>query len=154
MERPNDSRTDINWQPPAKPQRYQQKQKRRKAKGGDWAERSRLLRQIVGHCVVCYSKDRLVAHHMVYARPQERRCPSCSHTWKDKKRQTRGSDLELPEDIVVICADCHDSLHRLGFSGRQGFYKFRAWRESRADFVAVQELADMESDLEPSWVFD
>jgi len=43
-----------------------------------------------GRCEACYSKEKLVGHHITYREPLE----SCT-----------------PEDIMCLCAPCHDGLH-------------------------------------------
>jgi len=74
-----------------------------------WAERSRQCRALTDHCVCCLRGGddvRLVAHHLRY--------PTGG----------RGNG-EHPEDVVVICADCHDEIHRRKLGGPKGFLRFR-----------------------------
>lgn len=70
-----------------------------------WAGRSRELRSLIDHCVVCFSEESLVVHHLRYRGP-------------------RGT-AELPEDLVVICAECHNEIHRHKLDGPANFRKFR-----------------------------
>lgn len=70
-----------------------------------WPHLSRTLRSITDHCVVCLSGDRLVVHHLRY-------------------RGRRGAH-ERPEDLVVLCVECHDALHEHGYTDLAGFNAFR-----------------------------
>lgn len=54
--------------------------------------RSRALESAHNKCQLCYSCDRLEVHHRTYKR--------------------RGS--ELPEDLTVLCHNCHEKFHNKG----------------------------------------
>ena len=96
--------------------------KGKKSYSRKWTLRSKTLRDLVDHCVICMSRERLVVHHLVY------------------KSGGRGSDLEKPEDMVVLCAVCHDDLHYEKALGRYQYMKFRARR--RRDLDALSGTSD------------
>lgn len=56
------------------------------------ATRSEALERAHHHCQVCNSADRLQTHHRSY--------------------QRRGE--EAPEDLIVLCANCHKTFHENG----------------------------------------
>ena len=119
--------------------------KKRHSKKSKWEKRSLLVRNQTDHCVVCFRLggglkvggvgNGLHVHHLAY------------------RKGGRGSDLEKPEDMVVLCVDCHNELHRSGLTGRDGFLRFRAGRRAVAG-GSVPTLDSLEAELEPSWVFD
>ena len=85
-----------------------------------WSRRSREVRALTDHCVVCLAMDSLHVHHIRY-------------------RGRRGV-AEHPEDLVVICEDCHRILHNRGMDGRDGFIEFRENR--RRQLSTPKELQD------------
>ena len=109
--------------------------RKKKRYNSDWASRSRKLRALTDHCVVCYTSatrlehlpgsQGLVVHHLVYRGP-------------------RGSDVERPEDMVVMCAECHNELHRSG-RYKRGFGKanFVAFREDRRQSLILKKTRDI-----------
>jgi 5-methylcytosine-specific restriction endonuclease McrA len=91
--------------------------RKRKSVRTQWVERSRAVRSLVDHCVVCFAGGddvRLVVHHLRY-------------------RGARGTN-ERPEDLVVICSDCHDEIHRRKLDGPA---KFRAFRDQMRAFHPI-----------------
>lgn len=80
---------------------------RRRTKRNKWTARSKVLRRLTDHCVVCFSEERLHAHHLRY------------------RQGGRGSDLERPEDIVILCYRCHMELHKRKMLGGAKFLTFR-----------------------------
>lgn len=59
----------------------------------EWAARRRAaIVRALGRCQVCYSKHRLNAHHRTYERFRN----------------------EAPEDLTVLCDDCHRLFHARG----------------------------------------
>ena len=83
--------------------------KKRYSKKDPWVRTSREMRELVDHCVVCLAAGdevQLVVHHVRY-------------------RQGRQGLRERPQDVVVICSDCHDDIHKLGFDGPVKFTDYR-----------------------------
>lgn len=89
-----------------------------------WIARSKVLRANIDHCVVCFSDAKLHVHHLRY------------------RKGGRGSDLEKPEDVVVLCQECHNALHRHKLVGPRNFLDFKEQRRT--------ELA--ERVLYPAWL--
>jgi len=115
---------------PATPVMKGESMSRRKPRSKKWIARSRLVRAHTDHCVVCFSQPEspnLHVHHLVY------------------KPGGRGSDLEKPEDMVVLCLRCHDELHLRKLMGRAKFVQFRD--EFRKELVARELDA-----LIPEWI--
>lgn len=69
--------------------------------------RSHALRRQTDHCVVCFGDEPLHVHHLRY------------------RKGGRGSPLEQPEDLVVLCVACHRSLHANNLDGPKGFLEFK-----------------------------
>lgn len=56
----------------------------------EWKKRRELALEAAGrHCQVCNGSDRLEVHHRTYARVR----------------------AELPEDLIVLCRECHGTFH-------------------------------------------
>jgi len=86
--------------------------------------RSHQLRALTDHCVICFADEPLVVHHLKY-RPGG-----------------RGSPLEQPEDLVVLCPQCHDALHR---AKMEATAKFKEFRDQRRLYLFDQKTV-------PDWI--
>ena len=96
------------------------KKKKRQHPAYGWSRRSKEVRALTDHCVVCLSRTVLHVHHIRY-------------------RGKRGAG-ERPEDCVVLCSDCHRILHNRGMNGRDAFLEFRD--ERRMQVATPLDLRD------------
>lgn len=85
-----------------------------------WMARSRQMRKLIDRCVICWSDRDLHVHHLRY------------------RKGGRGSKLEEPEDLLVLCRECHDELHERNMTGPK---KFLMYREARREELGDKDTA-------------